>query len=407
MKTYIKKKIGMLLFLATAFFPSASVAEDYRVVKGDLLRVTVFQWPEYSGESRVDDFGNISLPGLGRLTVNLLTLESIERQVIEKLSTFSEIPNFRVVAEVAEYRPFSVLGAVNKPGRYPYTGGMTVLDAVAVAGGFLSPSTTGADFRQLVNITEGREQLDVLTFQRWVAIARRSRLLAENDGLDEIVFPVDLVAFSAANESVFFTSREEDIFAARKNSIENQIDILTRQTSILKSEIRVLEKHRTEIQRSVSFLDDELKNQSTLLDRGLARKLTVITVQKQLTDMQGEYRRSVVATMKAKKSLSDIDKEILLIQNERRAGISNELISVESTLSILLKRIKYQKTLWYDIAVTGLGPSVMNGDPAEGGKSFDFVILRSGPGGERSPVQGVVESIPILPGDVLKVLIAR
>ncbi len=407
MKTSIKNKLGMLLFLAAAFFPSASVAEDYRVVKGDLLRISVFQWPEYSGESRVDDTGTISLPALGRLTVDGLTLETIERQVIEKLSTLSEITKIRVVAEVAEYRPFSVLGAVNEPGRYPYTSAMTILDAVAVAGGFLAPSTNGSALRQLADLTERRERLDILTFQLWVAIARRSRLLAEKEGLEEVAFAADLIEYQAANDQAYISVRETDVFAARKNGIEDQIDILKKQTSILKSEIRTLERHRAEIKRSVNFLGEELKNQSSLLDKGLARRLTVITVEKQLTDMQGEYRRSVVSITKAKKSLSDIDKELLLIQNERRAEISTELISVESDISILLTRIEYQKFLWYDSAVSAPGPNEMIGDLAEEDKGFDFVILRSGPKGERSGVQGVAESMLIMSGDILKVLIAR
>ncbi len=132
-------------------------------------------------------------------------------------------------------------------------------------------------------------------------------------------------------------------------SLENQIDILEKQVSILESEIKILETHRREIKRSVNFFNEELKNQNTLLDKGLARRLSVITVEKQLTDMQGEYRRSVVSSMKAKKDLSDIDKEFLLIQSQRRAEISTELITVESKISVLLKRIEYQKTLVYVI----------------------------------------------------------
>lgn len=402
-----RNKLGMLLVLAVVFLPSASVAQDYRVVKGDLLRVSVFQWPEYSGESRVDDTGTISLPALGRLTVDGLTLETIERQVIEKLSTLSEITKVRVVAEVAEYRPFSVLGAVNEPGRYPYTSAMTILDAVAVAGGFLAPSTNGSALRQLVDLTERRERLDILTFQMWVAIARRSRLLAEKEGLEEVAFAADLIEYQAANDQAYISAREKDIFAARKNAIEDQIDILKEQTSILKSEIRTLERHRAEIKRSVNFLGEELKNQSSLLDKGLARRLTVITVEKQFTDMQGEYRQSVVSTMKAKKDLSDIHKEILFIQNQRRAEISDELISVESDISIFLKRIGYQKALLYDSAAAALGPNETTGDSPDGDRGFDFVVLRGGSGVERSVVQGVNESTPIMPGDILKVLIAR
>ena len=261
--------------------------------------------------------------------------------------------------------------------------------------------------RRLVESTEGRERLDVLTFQLWVAIARRSRLLAEKDGLETIAFPPELIEFQAANDSATISEREQEIFAARKSSLENQIDILKKQSSILKSEIRTLDQHRKEIKRSVSFLEEELKNQSSLLDKGLARRLTVISVEKQLTDMQGEYRQSVVSSMKAKKELSDIDKEIFLIKNERRAEISERLISVESEISILLKRIEYQKALLYDSAVSAFAPNNATDGAPESGTAFEYIILRNDPGTGRSIVEGVTENMPIMPGDVLRVLIAR
>lgn len=406
-RRFLAHGLAALLVGAVLALPLPAAAEGYRVVMGDVLRVAVFQWPEYSGETRVDDSGMISLPALGRLAVEGLTLEKIEQRIIEKLATFTEIPNVRVVVEVAEYRPLSVLGAVNEPGRYPYSSGMTVLDAVAVAGGFLRPQTKDDALRRLVESTEGRERLDVLTFQLWVAIARRSRLLAEKDGLETVAFPPELIEFQAANDSTTISEREQEIFAARKSSLENQIDILKKQSSILKSEIRTLDQHRTEIKRSVSFLEEELKNQSSLLDKGLARRLTVISVEKQLTDMQGEYRQSVVSSMKAKKELSDIDKEIFLIKNERRAEISERLISVESEISILLKRIEYQKALLYDSAVSAFAPNNATGGAPESGTGIEYVILRNDPETGRSIVEGVTENMPIMPGDVLRVLIAR
>lgn len=413
MRKSLLNKLAGLLVLAVLSLPSVVAAEEYRVVKGDVLRLSVFQWPEYSGESRVDDLGAISLPALGRLTVNGLTLEAIEQRIIAKLSSFSEIPNVRVIAEVVEYRPFSVLGAVSDPGRYPYASSMTVLDAVAVAGGFLTPRGEGDRYKRLVDLTESRERLDVFTFQLWVALARRARLLAESKGLENVEFPEELLEHQTANDKFHFSEREEDIFAARKNSIEKQIDILKQQIKILKTEIKTLEQHRSEIKRSVNFLEQELKNQSSLLDRGLARRLTVITIEKQLTDMQGEYRQSVVSTMKARKDLSDINKEIFLIQNERRAEVSNELISVESQISIFLMRIEYQKSLLYDNVASAFGPTNATGKSAESDVptqtdiGFEFVLLRGEPGAERSVIREVTESMAIMPGDVLKVLIAR
>jgi hypothetical protein len=388
------------------FLPSASMAEEYVVVKGDTLRVSVFQWPEYSGESRVDDLGSISLPALGRSSVSGLNLTTIEQRIVEKLSRVSRISNPRVVVDVVEFRPFSVLGAVNNPGRYPYTSGTTVLDAVAVSGGFLSLSAMGRTFKGLIDLRQRQEGLDVLTFQLWGATARRARLLAEHNDLEKIEFPADLIEFQEANNKSRLSKREEEIFAVRKKIIDNQIEIFQEQTKILDKEIKILDTHRSAIRRSVKFLSDELKNQNTLLDKGLVRRLTVITVEKQLTDMQGEYRQSVVSAMKARKDLSNIKKQIALIQNRRRAEISNELLAVESDIAIFLKKIEYQKSLLYDNVVSVYRPADASNELAEGVSGFDFVILRGKPDAEKSVIPAT-ESTPIMPGDVLKVVLSR
>ena len=100
---YLSIRSVLFALVSIAMFQSSfSAAADYRVSKGDLLSVSVHQWPEYSGQTRVDDFGLISLPALGRVPVAGLTLELIEQKIVEKLSTFSDNPGFRVVVDVAD-----------------------------------------------------------------------------------------------------------------------------------------------------------------------------------------------------------------------------------------------------------------------------------------------------------------
>ena len=406
MRETVVHRITLMLVLAVLFLPSVSMAQEYIVRKGDKLRVSVFQWPEYSGESRVDDLGSISLPALGRSNVSGLDLNTIEQKIIEKLSRVSEIPNPRVVVNVVEYRPFAVLGAVNTPGRYPYTSDTTVLHAVAVAGGFITLSATGRTFKERADLTKRQENLDVLTYRLWGATARRARLQAEYGDLEKIEFPADLIEFEEANNKRQVTKREKEIFAAGKSDFQNQTESLHGQKKILESEIKILDRHREEIKKSVNFLTRELKNQNSLLDKGLARRLTVITIQKQLTDMQGEYRQSVVSAMKARKGLNNVKRDIVSGQNQRSADISNELLSVESNISIILRKIKYQESLLYGNAVAGYRPEDASNDLDEGVIGFDFVIVRGEPNAEKTIIVAT-ESTSIMPGDVLKVVLPR
>ena len=75
------------------------------------------------------------LEALGQVEALGLSTPELETKIVSLLDG-DYILNPRVSAEVANYRPFYVLGEVGRPGEYPYTSGLTVLNAVAAAGGF-------------------------------------------------------------------------------------------------------------------------------------------------------------------------------------------------------------------------------------------------------------------------------
>ena len=108
---------------------------DYRLGSGDKLRVIVFGEPGLSGEFDVSGTGRVSLPLIGQVGAAGLTLSEFEAAVVAKLQD-GYLNNPRVSAEVLNYRPFYIFGEVGNPGQYPYTSGMTILNAVAVAGGY-------------------------------------------------------------------------------------------------------------------------------------------------------------------------------------------------------------------------------------------------------------------------------
>ena len=117
---------------------------DYRLGSGDKVRVTVYGEPDLSGEFFVTGSGLVSLPLVGEVKAAGLKVGEFQEAVQRALSD-GYLKEPRVSAEVLGFRPFYILGEVTKPGTYPYTSGLTVLNAVATAGGY----TYRADKKQV------------------------------------------------------------------------------------------------------------------------------------------------------------------------------------------------------------------------------------------------------------------
>jgi polysaccharide export outer membrane protein len=108
---------------------------SYKLDTGDKLRVIVFGEMDLGGEYEVDGSGFVRLPLVGQIRAAGLAVNEFENGMKSALEK-GYLKDARVSVEVINYRPFYILGQVNKPGEYPYVNGMTVLSAVAMAGGY-------------------------------------------------------------------------------------------------------------------------------------------------------------------------------------------------------------------------------------------------------------------------------
>ncbi len=118
-----------------AYQSTPTMIHDYHLQTGDSLAVTVFEEEGLSGEYKIDGSGNVTLPLVGTIDVAGKDMRAIKDDITLAYSqNYLKDPNITV--EVAQYRPFYILGEVKKPGQYPYTENMTILNAVALSGGF-------------------------------------------------------------------------------------------------------------------------------------------------------------------------------------------------------------------------------------------------------------------------------
>ena len=128
-------------------------AQGYRLGGGDQIRIITFGEDQLTGEFRVDDQGRIAVPLLGGIVAAGLTPQQLETSMAQALRKRNLLRDPSVSVEVLAYRPIFVLGEVAKPGQYPYQPGMTVLTAVAIAGGFTYRGVQ--DYTSVIRTTGG------------------------------------------------------------------------------------------------------------------------------------------------------------------------------------------------------------------------------------------------------------
>jgi polysaccharide export outer membrane protein len=116
----------------------ATKAHDDSFVIGndDVLAINVWKEPDVSRSVPVRSDGKISLPLVGEIQAAGETPLKLEQGIADRLKAFMDEPEVTVIVEQIKSQKFNILGYVNKPGSYALSNSATVLDAIAIAGGF-------------------------------------------------------------------------------------------------------------------------------------------------------------------------------------------------------------------------------------------------------------------------------
>ncbi len=159
-------RLTFFLALLVAFAPGMATASDpdYRLGAGDVIRISVFQNPDLTTESRVAESGRITFPLVGSVQVGGNTVQAAERIIASRLTEggFVLRPQVTILPVQLRSAQVAVLGYVNRPGRFPLETATTRLsEMVAAAGGV---AQGGADVVVLLGTREGqsfRREIDL------------------------------------------------------------------------------------------------------------------------------------------------------------------------------------------------------------------------------------------------------
>lgn len=166
---------------------SSRVGDDYTIGPSDVLAVNIWKDTEITRTVLVRPDGRISLPLVGELEVNGLTALNVQHLVVQRLREYIDNPQVTVIVQEVRSRTYVVIGKVAKPGSYELGKPTTVLEAIAIAGGFQDFAKTSKVFiiRRLENESVQKLPFDYKT-------VTKGRHIEENVDLqngDTVVVP--------------------------------------------------------------------------------------------------------------------------------------------------------------------------------------------------------------------------
>ena len=173
------RQVGFFLLLLSAILLQSCVPDDheaityvsdvsgtsdlsvYRLAPGDQIRLIVLDQPSLSNVYNVDPSGHVSIPLAGTVKAEGKTTKELEAAIVNRFKDENLLSDARAAVEVATFRPFSIIGEVRSPGRFPYAPGLTVDFAVAFAGGYTIHADTG-HIRVTRRVSSGKTVTDYL-----------------------------------------------------------------------------------------------------------------------------------------------------------------------------------------------------------------------------------------------------
>jgi polysaccharide biosynthesis/export protein len=133
---------------------TSSVAEDFVIGPEDVLEINVWKEPDLTRKVTVGADGRISIPLLNEIQAGGLTRKQLKDRITEGLARFVEDPLVTIIVLEVHSQVVSILGAVARPGAYPLGASLTVVDLLALAGGF-------REFAKTVGVVIVRQEKDV------------------------------------------------------------------------------------------------------------------------------------------------------------------------------------------------------------------------------------------------------
>jgi exopolysaccharide production protein ExoF len=376
-KSALRGATGVIISLA--WMGVAQAADPYLLGVSDKLTIKVVQWKAadssfeewtaLGGDYVVGADGSVNFPmigptaGVGKTSAELAAdLGGALKQTLG----LSTAPTVSV--EIASYGPIYVSGDVGSPGEYPFAPNLTVVKALALAGGERRGAEMAARPEREILTTSGALQVLEEEYQR--LLVRRARLDADLAGQEQITVPPELDG--VANLDAILAA-ETAILLAQRRQAEAQFSSLTGQVSLLHSQIDAFGQKAIGTEGQLATAREQLDKITTLSDDGLALASRVASLQTNVSDLESRLLDTQTTTLQAQQDIAEAEREQARLADQRNSDLTLERQTIDGQIAALRLKIATQQGLVQEAALyTGVAA------PGAAAPTFRYTIVRDG-----------------------------
>jgi protein involved in polysaccharide export with SLBB domain len=395
-------QISIVLGIALTFGAMPTFGNDYRLGTTDKLRIKVQEWPDLAGEYAVNAEGSVSLPLIGDINASGLQVKELAQEISDRLQQRAggtERPYAAV--EIIQFRPFSIVGDVQRPGDYPYRPGLTVLQAIGIAGGYYRSDLGLLRLDRDIAVAKG--EIRTLLLKQNRLIAREARLTAALAGREDIPLPPEFAdqkgnpAISAIMES------ERAALTVEHNKVRSETAALEDIKALYQQEIGSLRGQIEALKQEKGTIQHQLDELRSLSAKGLALAPTLFTLERTLAQIVSQQMSADTEIVRAEENITLAEQRLREHAIERSGANTRDLQQTKDEIAEVQARIRTAGDLLTEAQISV--PAEARERLAESGRRPSITLVRKE--GEITREIAADESTLVAPNDIIKVPMIR
>lgn len=379
-----KTLVASLAALISLALITSAARADYVLASGDVVHISVYNVPEMQTDVAVDIDGRVAFEPLGPVDAKGLSLTELADRVRRSLADREILNDAQVTVGLVAARPVYIGGDVTAPGAYPYRAGLTVRQAVALAGGLGLARIRG--FEDVAELHGTRQSLAVDLLRAQARLARADAALTGATTLT--------LSQVAAKDTIPAVYRDEilqletEALQSDLHEAAEQKAYLDRTVALVRSRIATLGDQRILLSEQLARQEAEMERIREIREQGLTAQTRVVEEQRAYDSLQARAADNATEAAAVRGQLEAALHEFQRFDDRRAAALAGD------KQAALLEIGRLQGTLWgVEERLAQLG--------AAGATAQQVTIYRNGTGGPGEPAD---PATVLGPGDTIEVV---
>lgn len=373
---------------------AAGDVDGIRLTEAEQLRIKVIGHADLSDTYGVNADRTISFPAIGRLSIADMTLSQLEQTLTDKISNMTNTQTY-VTAEIVRYRPVFMSGYVMSPGEVAWKPGMTVQQAIALAGGLFRMTTTAGPIQHTDQLTT--EQLHAkraLTDLKFT-LAKLAGLQAEKEGAETVVDSDRLIDLVGKEEAKSLLDAQRDFLRRRQSDVRAQVNALQLEKEAIGVETASLRTQLDLVNVQLDMAREILQGVNQLKKKNYVSNVRLLDAKRDVTTLQAQVSSIGVSMASLRRRELEINRQIVTAKQTRGNTVDEAIEQLQHQLA--QQEIDYEGAQKAIAALSGGRNAVADVDD----KSLSYEVTRKRNG--LTVKQLVHEWTELKSGDVLVV----